>query len=412
VLDAADLEAVEAEFRQALALEPGDVELRCALADALLIHGNALVTHGRPREAERVYRQAIAVHPGFADAIGNLGQALVAQNRVTEAVDVFRTALLLNPDDHNSDFALACSLLLLGQAEEGWQRYEIRRRMPSADSARRPELKRWEAGQDIAGKRVLLMAEQGVGDAIQYLRLAPLLARRAARVIVEVPPVLREMVGGIPGVSAVIVPDDPAPGCDLLCPMMSLSLLLGYDPVRLPLPVPYLAVPAARRPVWRAWLGEGQGFRIGLSISGDPRHGRDRLRSIPLGCFAPLFAREDCVFVLLNPELRATDNAPVGLRLPGAALGDFADTGALMGELDLIIAADTGVAHLAGALGRPVWTLLPFAPDFRWRLHGTETPWYPTMTLYRQTRIGDWDTIIATVARDLDALIEGHSAWT
>ncbi|MDR3538070.1 MAG: tetratricopeptide repeat-containing glycosyltransferase family protein [Acetobacteraceae bacterium] len=403
-VDAADIEAAEADFRHALALQPGLLAARRALGDALLSHGNALLAHERLRDAERVYRQAIAVLPSYADAIGNLGQALVAQNRLEEAIGLLRTALVLNPDDTNSHFALACALLLIGETEEGWRRYEIRRQTPSPDTERRPELPRWEAGQDVAGRRVLLMAEQGVGDTIQYLRLAPLLARRAARVVLEVPPVLRAMVGGVPGIAAVVVPEEPAPDCDLLLPMMSLPLCLGYDPVRLPLPVPYLHVPPDRRDAWQDWLGPAEGLRIGLNVSGDYRHGRDRLRSVPLARFAPLFDLPGCRFVLLNPALRETDvPPPSALCLPGPLLRDFADTGALIRQLDLVIAADTGVAHLAAALGRPVWTLLAFAPDFRWRLHAADTPWYPTMKLYRQPQPGDWDAVIAAVRRDLAA---------
>lgn len=400
-VDEAELEAAEADFAQALVLQPGCAAARAALADALLLHANTLMAHDRPRDAERLYRRAIAVQPGFADAIGNLGQALVAQNRIDEAIGLLRTAVALNREDHNSEFALACALLLTGETGAGWQRYEIRRTIHRADLERRATLPAWRPGQDVAGRHVLVMAEQGIGDTIQFLRLAPLLARRAARVTLEVPSALRAITAGLPGISAVITPDDQAPDCDLTCPVMSLPLLLGYDPARLPLPVPYLQVPADRRAQWQAWLGNPEGLRIGLSVSGDHRHARDRLRSIPLAHFAPLFAQPGLMFVLLNPELRTGDVAPGVLRLPGGALRDFADTAALIETLDLVIAADTGVAHLAGALGRPVWTLLPFAPDFRWRLHGRDTTWYPTMTLYRQHRHGDWKSVISQVARDL-----------
>lgn len=402
--EARRLEDAAAALRQGLALRPENLEARRWLADTLLARGNTLI-RCRPREAEDCYREAISIWPGYFEAISNLGEALVEQLRVPEALAMFRTALMLRPNDASTGFSYAVALLLSGDMAEGWRQFESRRAMAVWHYDRRHDLPQWREGTPVGGRHLLLMAEQGCGDAIQFARYAPLLAQRDVRVTLEVPRTLRPLFDAMPGMQAVIAPDQPAPGCDLACPLMSLPLLFGTCSDSIPSEPPVLLVPQDRVQHWGAWLAPHRGFRVGLVCSGDACNPNDAARSVPFAAFAQLLGTPGCRFVLLQPKLRDTDHAAAeaapGLLTPGAALHDFADTAAIVSQLDLVIAADTGVAHLAAALARPVWLLLPHRPDWRWMLHRRDTPWYPTMTLYRQPARGDWSAVIDAVRRDL-----------
>jgi hypothetical protein len=402
--EARRLDDAAAALRQGLASQPENMEARRWLADTLLAQGNALI-RDHPRDAERSYREAIAVWPGYFKAISNLGEALVEQLRVPEALAMFRTALTLRPADSSTGFSYAVALLLAGDMAEGWRQFESRRAMAVWHYDRRHELPQWWEGTPVEGRHLLLMAEQGIGDVMQFARYAPLLSQRGVRVTLEVPHALRPLFDAMPGVHAVIALDEPAPGCDLACPLMSLPLLFGTCADSVPPEPPMLRVPQDRVGHWNAWLAPHGDFRVGLVCSGDAGNPNDAARSIPFASFAPLVATQGCRFVLLQPVPRDRDRAAIeaapALLTPGAALRDFADTAAIVSQLDLVIAADTCVAHLAAALGRPVWLLLPHRPDWRWMLHRRDTPWYPTMTLYRQPRRGDWATVIETVRHDL-----------
>jgi hypothetical protein len=270
---------------------------------------------------------------------------------------------------------------------------------------RRHEMPHWQEGMPFHGCHLLLMAEQGIGDVIQFARYAPLLAGNGVAVTLEVPPTLRPLFETIPGPCAVITPNHPAPDCNLACPLMSLPMLFGTVAETIPPDVPHLRVPPDHLAAWRDWLAPHGGRRIGLVCSGDPRNPKDATRSVPFAELLPLFSVPDCQFVLLQPDIRDTDCAAVqaapNLVQPRGLLRDFADTAAIVSQLDLVIAADTGVAHLAATLGCPVWLLLPHRPDWRWMLHRTDTPWYRTMTLYRQPTRGAWRDVIETVRRDL-----------
>ena len=393
-----------AVLEHAVAEHPGDLDARRCLAEALLAHGNSLV-RDRPSEAERRYRQAIYAVPGFFAAISNLGEALVEQLRLPEALTMFRTALTLRPSDANSGFSYAVALLLSGDLAEGWHHFEARRAMAAWHYDRRHELPQWQEGMPVRGRRVLLMSEQGIGDVIQFSRYAPLLAGSGIDVTLEVPAALLPLFAAMRGLRAVIRPDEPADDCDLACPLMSLPLMCGTSIDRIPPDPPLLYVPPERTAMWRDWLGPCQERRIGLVCSGDPRNPKDATRSIPLTALAPLLSVAGCRFVLLQPELRPADCAAAtaipGLMRPNDLLRDFADTAAIVRQLDLVIAADTGVAHLAATLGCPVWLLLPQRPDWRWMLHRRDSPWYPTIRLYRQPSRGAWDDVAAAVRDDL-----------
>lgn len=427
----------EAQFRTALHIDPdsiaGNYNLACLLqargdhaasvkplrhvldrrpdfADAWLALGNALLHEEHLADAEDAFRRAIALRPDFAEALNNLGNVLVAQHRLEEAKLCYTAALAFRPDAAGTEFALSLCLLLAGDFSAGWRHFEARRNYTALrwNYERRPDIPQWQPGTSLAGRRVLLTAEQGAGDVVQFARYAPMVAKQAASVVLELPADLQPVLAGIPGVARVVGLEEAAADCDIACPLLSLPLYFATGIDTIPAAVPYATMPPDRRAAWRAWLGSPRGRRVAIVCSGRPTHPHDRRRSIPLARLAPILAAPGCEFVLLQPDLRDTDIAVLAatpnLRWPGASLRDFADTATLLAECDLLISVDTSAAHLAGALARPVWLMLPFAPDWRWLLGRCDTPWYPTMRLYRQPTRGDWDAVIASVRRDLDAL--------
>ena len=376
-----------------------------AVAEAHLLAGNAHLLAGRLDDAALAYRQALAETPEFPPALGNLGNVLTTRGELTEALDLYRVALDLDPDNAEIGFAYSLALLLGGDFAEGWRWHECRRRTIGLrwNHDRHPGLPQWRDGMDLTGRRVLVMAEQGRGDMIQFARLVPLLAERADRVVLELPRPLHRLFEGMEGVARLIDRDAPATDCDIACPLLSLPRVLGLTLDTIP--PPRLIPREDLRAQWGAWIGEPDGGkRIGLIVSGEPRHPHDAMRSIPLERLRPVLDVSHR-FILLQTELRDADrdtrDGLEGLRWPGAALTDFADTVALMSHLDLVISVDTAAAHLAGSVGVPTWLLLPHAPDHRWMLGRTDSPWYPSMRLYRQSERGAWDGVIARVRNDL-----------
>ncbi len=377
-------------------------------AQALLLNGNDHLFAHRLDAAEQAYRDALAADPAFTGAMGNLGNVLTAQGRLTEAHETYRAALALAPDNVDIGFAFSLSLLLAGDFAEGWRWYECRRRVAEMrwNYDRHPDLPQWRDGMDLTGRRVLLTAEQGRGDMIQHARLAPLLAERAAHVVLELPQPLHRLFEGMPNIARIMDRDAPAPDCDIVCPLLSLPRVLGLTLDHIPPPV--VTLRDDLRAQWGAWLGEPDGTkRIGLVVSGEARHPHDALRSIPLEMLRAIVSLPHR-FILVQTELRPADrdtrDSMEGLRFPGAALTDFADAAGLIANLDLLISVDTAAAHLAGALNVPVWLLLAHAPDHRWLLDRTDSPWYPSMRLYRQPAPADWRSVLGQVQRDLGRL--------
>ena len=382
-------------LRRAKALDPNFDPVRTHLANALLGLGNKLLDDDAPR-AEECYREALQLIPEFAEAATNLGTALTRQNRLREAIRAYRTSLTLRPGDANTEFAFSLALLLNGEFAEGWRLFEARRAVMSMreNYQRRLEVPRCPPEELVAlpaGRTVLVLAEQGFGDMIQYVRYVPLLVRRGLNVILEAPSELRKLFSGIPNVT-LIDPSDPLPDGSTASFLLSLPLAFSTELRSIPANVPYLHAPSGIR----------DGARIGIVVSGDPAHPHDRHRSIPLTRLTPLITIRGFQFVIVQRDIRGADRAAVetyGIAAP--ELRDFADTAALLNQLDLLITVDTSVAHLAGALGVPVWLMLRYSPDYRWLLGRTDSPWYPTMRLYRQPSPGDWDSVIEAVRRDL-----------
>jgi hypothetical protein len=264
------------------------------------------------------------------------------------------------------------------------------------------------SGEDPAGKRLLLYAEQGFGDTIQFARYAPLAARRGAQVVLEVPPPLKVLLTGLTGVEVVAADSEPLPPFDLHCPLLSLPRAFATTVATIPADIPYIYAPADRVEAWKTRLPH-DAARVGLAWSGHPGSTKDYDRSIPFAQLAPLLEVPGVRFVSLQKDVRASDaNAFRECRKViefGRELKDFADTSAVISQLDLVITVDTAVAHLAGAMGKPVWVLLPCVPDFRWLLDRDHSPWYPNIRLFRKSEPREWGEVVARVTAELAAAV-------
>jgi tetratricopeptide (TPR) repeat protein len=384
-----------ASYEQALRLKP-------AQADTLANCGNALLDLDRPGDALACYDQALALNPGHADALINRGNALQGLTRHGEALDSYARALALRPDYAEAHWNEGLSRLVLGDFERGWAKYEWRWKKKTTVSPLRDFAQPlWLGRESLQGKTVLLHAEQGHGDTIQFCRYARHVAARGAAVLLEVQAGLKPLLAGLEGVGRVLAKGEALPDFDCHCPLLSLPLAFGTRLETIPADIPYLSADPARAALWQARLGPKTRPRVGLAWSGNSAHVNDRNRSVPLAEFARRLGGQ-AQWVSLQKQVREGDWEALQARRDiahyGEALGDFADTAALLVNLDLVIAVDTAVAHLAGALGKPVWLLLPFNPDWRWLLGREDSPWYPSLRLFRQSAPGDWDGVLARVA--------------
>ena len=358
--------------------------------------GNALLALERFEEALRSYERALARDPSHVDAWYNRGNAQRELRRHDEALASYRRALALAPERADIHVNEALTLLRMGKLHEGFSAYEWRRCAFQSALPGEP----WLGAAPIAGKTIFLHAEQGFGDTLQFIRYAPLLTACGARVVAAVPAALKPLIAGMKDITALTAGDAP-PAFDLHCPIMSLPHAFGTEIATIPANVPYLHPLTDRVAHWRRRLPAAANCRVGLVWAGSAGFEGDRQRSIPFAKLGALTATPDITFVGLQRELPADDVAAVGA-LPGLIhigpeLRDFADTAAVISLLDLVIGVDTAVVHLAGALAKPVWVMLPFSPDFRWLLDRTDSPWYPTARLFRQSRRGDWANVIARV---------------
>ena len=391
-------------FRRALALRPDYPEAQNNL-------GTVLQEQGRLDEAVGCFRKALALRPDYAEARGNLGNALRVQGRLDEADTCFRRALQLRPDDPEAHYDLALLLLARGDMAAGWQEYEWRWNRSEAMQARRNFAPPQWRGEAAAGRTLLIHAEQGFGDTLQFCRYARLAADRGLRVVMEVQQPLVRLLRTLACVDLVVGRGEELPDFDLHCPMLSLPLALGTTVTTIPAAASYLHADPLQVAAWRTRLAAmaNQGPRIGLAWAGNPcRHSPalaavDRRRSIAPERLAPLFDLPGVQFFSLQ---KGGPAAPGHVPLTDCMdeMADFADTAALIANLDLVISVDTAVAHLAAALGKPVWLLDRFDPCWRWLTGRRDSPWYPTLRLYRQPRPGDWESVVTEVARDLQSL--------
>ena len=391
--DRGHLDGAESASRRALTTDPSH-------PDGHLYLANVLLAQARLPAAEAAYRDALALDPRNAEALSNLGKVLQLQGRLEEAEAAYRQAIALRPDYVGDHFNLAYLLLLTGRFDEGWQAYEWRRARARKRVWCAPE---W-AGDDPTGATILLHAEQGFGDAIQMVRYVPLLARRGARVLLECPRALVSLFRRLDGLAGIVAKGEPLPQYDLHLPLMSLPRAFGTAVGSIPATVPYLHPDTVRVDAWCNRLSGVTGYRVGLVWAGNPRFPEDRFRSPGLAAIEPLLEIDGIAWVSLQKgpgREQLTLGAQDNLIDLADDLTDFAETAAAMANLDLIISSCTAPAHLAGALGRPVWTLLPFMPDWRWLLERDNSPWYPTMRLFRQEAPGQWSGVVAGVAAAL-----------
>ena len=376
--------------------------------DAVNNRGNALFKLGRTPEALAAYDTALALDSGPADPANNMGNALNALGRPAEALAAFDKALSREPEFASSHYNASMARLMLGDFKAGWAQYEWRWQVAQFHCQQRNfTAPLWLGKEPLAGKTILLHGEQGFGDTIQFVRYAPMVAALGATVMLEVPPPLAPLMQGMPGVAQVIAGGETLPAFDFQCPLMSLPHAFDTELATVPARVPYLSAPAARMAKFADALAPLNAPRVGLVWSGRPTHLNDRNRSLALAQLAPLFAAQ-ASFVSLQRDIRPEDETAL-TQFPllhfGEQLSDFADTAAVIAQLDLVISVDTSVAHLAGALGKPVWILLPHAVDFRWMLERTDSPWYPTARLLRQPSPGDWASVMAQAAAMLPSVL-------
>ncbi len=362
--------------------------------------GLALAAADRNEEAIDAYRRALALKPDHAIAWNNLGLALTALNRLPEACAAYRESIARAPEFGEAHWNLALALLAMGRYGEGWREYEWRlalARLGKAASTRTGP--RWN-GVIAPGTTLLVHAEQGLGDAIQFARFAQPLAASGMRVVLEVPPLLKDLLASVPGVAEARAFGEALPAYDAHMPMLSLPGALGVDADSIPHETPYIAADPQRRAHVRREIAAFTGaLRVGVCWTGSATHANDARRSMPFPMLAPLFGMNTGI-TWLSLQHGRTMGAPL---VEIAARNTMDDIAALIAELDLVISVDTSIAHLAGALGRPTWVMLPFAPDWRWQLERSDSPWYPTMRLFRQPRIGDWASVVRAVAEALRA---------
>lgn len=392
-------------FREAVRLSPD-------YANAWANLGNALQEKEDAAAALDCLNRAAALAPTSADSFVNLGAALYRQRRLRDSLDVFRRGLETAPGSAALTWNLAHPVLALGDYGPGWAAFEARWQMPDLASGwHKSTAPTWKPGQSLAGKTILLFAEQGFGDTIQFARFAPLLTAQGARVILLVQPALASLLAGMEGISGCFGFGEKLPRFDLQYPLMSLPYALGIQLESVPANCPYLTAAPGAVAKWRDRLGSLPGRKVGLVWAGDPRPDQpeanrtDRRRSLRFNQLAPLAGIEGVSFVSLQKG-RPAEQART--QIPGLTLHDwtpdlhsFADTAALVQNLDLVVSVDTSVAHLAGALDRPVWLLNRFDSCWRWLDERDDSPWYPNLRQFRQSRPGDWDQVLARVREEL-----------
>jgi tetratricopeptide (TPR) repeat protein len=410
-------------WEEAFASYERALRIRPDLIEAHVNCGTAHAEHGDWDAALACFDRAIALRPGHAEAHVNRGNVLRLQNRIPEAIGSFDAALALDPDLARARVNRGMARLLAGDFEAGWQDYEWRWRDKDGwllTARRELAQPKWLGQESLGGRTILLQCEQGLGDTIQFCRYAERVAALGARVILEVPAALRRLLEGLPGVTQLVVEGEPLPAFDLYCPLLSLPLAFKTTLASIPSSVPYLQADPERSRYWQRRLGERRKARVGLVWCGAFRPEQPELwsvnerRNVPLEKLA-LLAHPGVEFYSLQKGLTTESERPPlaslgsqGLQINDftAELADFADTAALITQLDLVISVDTSTAHVAGALGKPLWLLNRFDTCWRWLLDRQDSPWYPTLRLYRQQRPGDWEDVLTRVRADLQQLVE------
>ncbi|HEX4145689.1 MAG TPA: tetratricopeptide repeat protein [Pirellulales bacterium] len=395
------LDEAAAHSERALALRPDFAEAHNNL-------GNVLFSHGELDQAAARFAQALALKPDFAEAHNNLAGVLRDQGKIGQAAEHYQQALTLRPEFAEAQLGIALCHLVEADYERGWPAYEGRLRVAGVFEP--PNLPPWR-GEPLAGRGLLLVAEQGMGDTIHFVRYARLLKQRGARVVLACQAALGRLLASYPDLDQLVFlgSNQELPRLDFYLPLLSAPGMLGTNASTIPGEVPYLMADPALTELWRKELAGIDGYKIGVVWQGARGFTSDRQRSIPLAEFAPLARLPGVRLVSLQKGFGSEQVAEVDFpildfssRLDEAA-GPLMDTAAVIGNLDLVVAPDTAIAHLAGALGAPVWAAIQFSPNWRWLLDREDSPWYPTMRIFRQTRFGHWTDVFKRMADTLQA---------
>ncbi|MBS0579927.1 MAG: tetratricopeptide repeat protein [Proteobacteria bacterium] len=401
-------------FDRALALNP-------ASAEAANNRGAVLVRLFRPAEALQAFDQALGRQPDHPEALLNKGNVLRGTGRLAEAETVLERARALRPMDATTRWSQALLKLSQGDFRAGLPLYEARLELPAGSRVRHPALPRWSGAEPLGGRTLLVYADQGLGDTLQFARYLPVLEGLGARVIFEVQPPLAQLLRSLPMKGTLLVRGEPQPPADLAIPLGSVPLALGTEWQTIPGGVPYLHAPPAAVAAWAGRLAALPGFKVGLNWHGNPeaeKYAALQARSFPLASAAPLAQLSGVTLVSLQKGTGAEQRATVGFHERIVQLTDPAymgaaemaeETAAILSGLDLVITADTALAHLAGALGVPVWVMLQQFPDWRWQNARPDSPWYPSMRLFRQPGAGDWDGLFVQVAAELAAMVRARA---
>ena len=407
------LEAINL-YRRALEVQPNSWE-------ALNNLGTVLQEQGNLEDALEYYHKALELLPDFVEAINNLGRTFLEKGAVEDAIACYRRVISLSPEHASAHLNLSLALLLVGDLENGFAEYEWRWKIkefhtghscfltgPDNTVSAREYRPLWD-GSDLQGKTILLHAEQGLGDSIQFVRYAAIVKNKGGKVIVGGYQQLNRLFSTVDGIDLLIVKGEPIPEFDVQAPMLSLPHILGTTRSTIPENTAYLTAPAD----CQFALLPDRKFKVGIVWAGNPKHRKNMQRSCSLSAFLPLLDVSGVSFYSLQKELSEADRAllhQTSIVDLSPHFGDFADTAAAIAQLDLVIAVDTAVAHLAGALGKPVWILLAFSPDWRWLLEREDTPWYPTARLFRQSIRGDWEGVFERVAQALGSAVSQECA--
>jgi tetratricopeptide (TPR) repeat protein len=397
----AHLKEALASYNRAIALNP-------SFADALKNRGTALHELGRLDEALASYDQALAYRPDYADAFNNRGSALHQLGRLAEAIASYDQAIALKPGFANAYLNRGMARLLTGRLREGWEDYEWRWKAKSFPNSQPTMAVRTWQGEDVGGRRFVIYAEQGLGDVIQFARYLPLLVQCGAKLTFLAPPKLVRLLKTLSSEIEIVGSIEGGEPFDFQDALISLPFRFGTELPSIPNQVPYLRAENDLVAQWKKRLG-AHGFKIGIAWQGNPEPRLDRNRSIPLIDFASLSQVSGVRLISLQKHhgLDQLDNLPAGTNVE--TLGDdfdggpdaFPDTAAVISCLDLVVSSDTSIAHLAGALGHPVWVALEHVPDWRWLLDREDCPWYPTMRLFRQAAKGDWKLVFSRIEKEL-----------
>jgi tetratricopeptide (TPR) repeat protein len=405
LINGGDYGAAVEVYQRALAFKPDS-------ANAVFGLGYLFERQGDLRAAKESYQQALRFDPRLVDAHLHLGITHLLQGDLASAGESFERVRNLAPDNAEARTFLAHLHLLRGNFSSGWSEYEYRWSTPHFLRGRRkfPQ-PRWN-GEPLEGLRILLHAEQGLGDTLQFVRYVPLVAARGGKVALEVPRGLHRLLAMTEGADKVIRCGEVLPEVDWQCPLLSLPWAFATELDSIPAKIPYVYPDAALVEAWQQRL-QGNALRIGLVWGGNPTFPHERWRSIPLEQLAPLTNIEDTIFYSLQVGPAARQAKQLGSRVRlidlQGELKDFADTAAVVTNLHLVISIDTAVAHLAGALAKPVWILLHLSADWRWLLDREDSPWYPTARLFRQSTLGNWRDVVGRVEQELRKLVAENS---